>query len=93
MLISPQIPTLNIKEVNIAMMSVDTYCVTCKLQRAQIFAISMKDLEYQVRKEARLETNLKTIVSVEYHNFLDIFSKKNLHTFPLHQKYNYKIIL
>ena len=33
------------------------------------------------------------VVPKEYHDFLDMFSKKNKDILPLHQKYNYKIIL
>lgn len=34
------------KEVNVTMIDMDTYYIACKLKRAQVFAISMKDLEY-----------------------------------------------
>ena len=53
----------------------------------------MKDLEYQAKKEARPKTNPKSIVLEEYHNFLDVFSKKNSDILPFHQKYDLKIIL
>ncbi len=53
----------------------------------------MRDLEYQAEKEARPETDIKTIVPAEYHDLLDLFSKKNSGLLPLYQKYDYKIIL
>ena len=53
----------------------------------------MKDLEFQAEKEARPETNPKTVVPEEYHDLLDVFSKKDSDTLPPHRKYDHKIIL
>ena len=53
----------------------------------------MKDLEYQAEKEARPETNLRSVVLEEYHNLLDVFSKKNSNTLLPHREYNHKTIL
>ncbi len=89
MLISPQTLTLDIKEVNITMIGADAYCVACRLKRAQIFAVSMRNLEYQAEKEAKPETDLRTVVPAEYHDLLDVFSKKNLDTLSPHQKYDH----
>ena len=75
------------------MIGADTYCVTCKLKRAQVFAISIRKLEYQAEKKTRPETNRKSIVLQEYHNSLDVFSKKDSDTLPSYQKYNHEIIL
>ncbi len=64
-----------------------------QIKKAQVFAVSMRDLEYQAEKEARQETNLRTVVPEEYHDLLDVFFKKNSDTLPPHRKYNHKIIL
>ena len=53
----------------------------------------MRNIQYQVEKKARAETNLKNIIFQEYHNFLDVFSKKNSDTLFLYQKYAHKIYL
>ena len=53
----------------------------------------MRDLEYQVKKKARPETDSKSIILEEYINFLDIFSKKDSDTLPSHWKYNHKIMI
>lgn len=45
------------------------------------------------QKEAKLETNLKSVIPEKYYNFFNVFSKKNLKTLLLHQKYDYKIYL
>lgn len=74
--ISTYISILNI-EIDIATIDVDTYLITCKLNITNIFAISMRDLEYQATKKVRLETNLKSVILKEYYDFLNVFSKKN----------------
>ncbi len=79
--------------VNVAIIGADAYCATCKLKGAYVFAVSMRDLEFQVAKEARPETDLKSVVLEEYHNLLDVFSKKDLDTLLFHQKDDHKIIL
>ncbi len=53
----------------------------------------MRDLEYQAEKETKPETDPRTVVPEEYHDLLDVFSKKNSDTLPPHQKYDHKIIL
>ncbi len=87
------IPKIDTKEVDVIMIGVDAYYAACRLKRAQVFAISMRDLEYQAKKEARPKTDSKSIVPEEYHDLLDVFSKKNSNTLFLHQKYDHKMIL
>ncbi len=41
-----QILILDTKEVDIAMIGADTYCTACRLKGTQIFAVSIRDLEY-----------------------------------------------
>ena len=53
------------------------YRFVCQLKKAQVFAIFIKNLEFKAEKEARPETNLKTIVLEKYYDFLDVFLKKN----------------
>lgn len=53
----------------------------------------MRNPEFQAKKKARLKTNQKNLIPEEYHNFLDIFCKKNSDTLFFYQKYDHKIIL
>ena len=92
-LFSTQVSILNTKEIDIIMINANTYCTACKLKSAQVFAISMRNLKYQAEKETRSETDPRYIVSEEYHNLLNIFSKKNSDILSPHRKYNHKIIL
>lgn len=80
---------LDTKKVSIAIIDIDAYCAIYKLKRAQVFAMSIKDLEYQVEKEAKPETDLKNVILKEYYNFLDIFLKKDSNTLFSYRKYNY----
>lgn len=75
------------------MIGVNAYCVACKLKSAQVFVVSIKDWKYQTAKEAKPETDLRSIVLQEYHNLLDVFSQKDPNLFPPHQKYDHKILL
>ena len=34
------------KDINIAIINADAYCATCCLKGAQVFAVSMRDIEY-----------------------------------------------
>ena len=53
----------------------------------------MRDIQYQAEKEARVKTDSKSIISQKYHNYLNVFSKKDLDIFSLYQKYYHKIHL
>ena len=54
------------------------HLVKSRKQKAKITAISMQDIEYQLNKVTKPLTDLKTVVPATYHDFLNVFSKKNL---------------
>ena len=62
-------------------------------QKAEIFAISMQNIEYQLNKETKPLTDPKKFVSTKYHNFFDVYSKDNFDILRSYGKYNYKIKL
>ena len=64
-----------------------------KKQKAEIFAISMRDIEYQLNKETKPVTDPRTVVPEEYHDLLDVFSKDISDTLRLYGKYDHKIEL
>ena len=64
------------KDIDIAMIDADAYYAACRLKGAQVFAVSMRDIQYQAEKEAKAETNPTSVVPQEYYDFLDVFSKK-----------------
>ncbi len=58
-----------------------------------MFTVSIRDIQYQAEKKARAETDPKSVAPQKYHDFLDVLSKKDLDTLPLHRKYDHKIHL
>ncbi len=81
------------QDIDIVMISANANYVACRLKEAQMFVISMRNIQYQAEKEVRTKTNPKNIVLQEYHDFLDVSSKKNSDTFSSYQKYDHKIHL
>ena len=61
--------------------------------RAEIFAISMRDIKYQLNKGTKPLTNPITVVPAGYHDFLDVFSKDISDTLRPYGKYDHKIEL
>ena len=45
------------------MIGTDAYRAACRLKEAQIFAVSIRDIQYQAKKEARAETDPTSVVS------------------------------
>ena len=89
-----QVPILAIKEsdlkaknIAIAMIDAEAYCTACCLKEAQGFDVSMAE------KKTRVETNPTIIVLQKYHDFLNLFLKKDSDTLSLYWKYNHKIYL
>ncbi len=71
------ISTLDKSVINIVIIGADAYChIAYKLKKGQIFAVFIRDLEFQAAKKARPQTDLKSVVLKEYHDFLDMFLKK-----------------
>lgn len=53
----------------------------------------MQDLEYQLNETKKPVINPATKILKCYHDFLDVFLKKNLDKVLPHSKYNHKIEL
>ena len=71
-------PTFRKNVEDIAMIDANAYFLAYQLKKAQVFAISIRDLEFHTEKEARPEKNPKTDIPKKYHDLLDVFSRKNL---------------
>ena len=50
------------KNINIAIIDMNAYFIACCLKKTQVFAILMKDIQYQAEKKARAETNSKSVI-------------------------------
>ena len=64
-----------------------------KQKEMQIFATFLKNIEIELAKKTKSITNSKSIVSSEYHDFLNVFSKKLVDVFSLHRKHDHTIKL
>lgn len=63
------------------MINTNIYYLACKLKKTQIFALLIKNLEYQAKKKAKVEINSKIVVLEEFYSFFDLFLKKILISF------------
>lgn len=63
------------------MISTNIYYLACILKQTQIFALLIKNLEYQAEKKAKIEIDLKIIILEEFHNFFDLFLIKKFDIF------------
>ena len=84
LLILSSMPIFDKGVVDVVIIDTDAYYIVCILKNAQVFAISMRELEFQEAKKAKPESDPKRIVTEEYHNFLDVFSKKDSDTLLFH---------
>ena len=75
--ISIPTPTFDKSVVDVVIIGADTYHVACKLKGAQVFAVSIMNLEFQVAKEAKPKIDLKSVILEVYHNLLNVFSKRD----------------
>ncbi len=62
----------------ITIIGADAYCIFCRLTKTEVFVVSMKDLDYQVRKKATDKTDPRNVIPQKYHDFLTCFQKKIL---------------
>ena len=75
------------------MVGVALFQYLTKQKDVEIFAISMRDIEYQLNKAEKLITHPATVVPECYHDFLDVFSKEASNKVSSHLKYDHKIKL
>jgi hypothetical protein len=60
----------------------------------KIFAVSMKNLEIQLKKQdSNKVTDPKSVMSSKYHDFLNVFFKKKADILPPHRKHDHRIEL
>jgi hypothetical protein len=60
----------------------------------EIFAVFMKNLKIQLKKQNNNTiTDLKSVISFEYHDFLNVFFKEKADVLSSHTKHDYRIEL
>jgi hypothetical protein len=75
------------------MIDVTSFNFLTKNKNTQIFFASLRDINIELDKKTKSITNLKTIVSIEYHDFLNVFSKIKVDELSSHRKYDHTIKL
>ena len=79
------------KPIDLAFIGGAPFTYLAKQKDVEIFAISMRDIEYQLEKATKTPIDPKIVVPEEYHKFLDIFSKEASDTLFEHSKYDHRI--
>ena len=79
------------KPIDLAFIRGASFTYFAKQKDVEIFAISMRNIEYQLEKATKTLTDPKTVVLEEYHKFLDVFSKEASDTLSEHSKYDHRI--
>lgn len=69
---------LRMNVINIIMIDIDIYCLTCKLRKALVFVIFIRNLEYQAKKRLNQKTDPKCLIPKKYQDFINVCSKKVL---------------
>jgi formylmethanofuran dehydrogenase subunit E len=86
-------PPKLIGNIEIAMIGAAPFRMMARRKGAQCFAISLKDIQDQERKEANSQIDPKELLPVEYHDFLDVFSKEKSDELPPHRSCDHHIVL
>jgi hypothetical protein len=61
-------------------------------KNVEIFVVFMKDLDIQLKKQDNSKViDSKSMISFEYHDFLDVFFKKKANILSSHKKHDHKI--
>ena len=69
-------PTFQKDVKDVAIIGVDAYCLACQLKGVQVFAISIRDIEFQAEKEARPEQIQRLLYPKSIIIFWMCFQKK-----------------
>ena len=79
------------KPIDLVFIGRTPFTYFAKQKDIEIFAISMRDIKYQLKKATKTPTDPKTMVPEEYYKFLNIFSKEVSDTLSEHSKYDHRI--
>jgi hypothetical protein len=80
--------------IEIHSITVVSFNILSRQKNVKIFAVFMKDLEIQLKKqENKTVIDSKSIVSSEYHDFLNVFFKEKANILSSHRKHDHRIEL
>jgi hypothetical protein len=79
--------------MNIAMIETSAFNMMSKRKNVSLFFVILKDVEKHLEKHNKLDIVIKNVLSVEYHEFLNVFDKKAFNILASHRLYDHKIVL
>ncbi len=79
--------------MNIAMIKASTFNMMNKRKNVNLFFVTLKDVERHLEKHSKSNIVIKNVLSVEYHEFLNVFDKKAFNTLVSHRSYDHKFVL
>ncbi len=69
-----------------------SFNILSRQKNVEIFAVFMKNLEIQLKKQkSNTSIDSKSVVSFEYHDFLNVFFKEKVDIFSSHKKHDHCI--
>ena len=74
------------RPLNISMVGAAPFNLLSKRKNHEVFAVSLRDIDKAL--EVKPEVDPATILPPEYHEFLDVFSKRESDTLPAHRPYD-----
>ncbi len=79
--------------MNIAMIKTSIFNMMSKKKNVSLFFVILKDVEKHLEKHNKSDIVIKNVLSVEYHEFLNVFDKKAFNILVSHRSYDHKIVL
>jgi hypothetical protein len=80
--------------VEIYSITIVSFNILFRQKNVEIFVVFIKNLQNQLKKQnSSTVSNSKTVISSEYHDFLNVFFKKKADILSLHKNHDYRIKL
>ncbi len=79
--------------MNIAMIKTSTFNIINQKKNVNLFFVILKNAEKHLDKHNKSNIVIKNVLSVEYHEFMNVFDKKAFNIFVSHRFYDHKIVL
>ncbi len=79
--------------MNIAMIKTSAFNMMNKRKNVNLFFVILKDVKKHFEKHSKSNIVIKNVLSIEYHEFLNVFDKKAFNILVSHRFYDHKIVL
>jgi hypothetical protein len=80
--------------IEIHSIAIASFNILFRQKNVEIFVVFMKSLEIQLKKQENNSiTDSKSVMSFEYHDFLNVFFKEKVDILSFHKKHDHRIKL